>query len=431
MSILPALVEVRTVLIRLAEARTVIRPQLARPLKALRHGAAVATTAAAVCACSTGSDSNAAASERLVVERSVDPEFTPSWSSAGLRVLQYARMAWAETGDMVAASVLQGPNVVVVEEDHRRAHLLQVSPRGSALAIAWLPGNGIPLAEGMDVPAGGKPTRAWFELKPGAPGVLGDSRRRPESVAARGIVLPGGAGGFVAIEAAGVAGIDAAPPLVVRDAGGVERMHFDPFPNDGARRQVVDADFQQAGDRVVMLTALNRVTRPGGVDATGAWIEPIVGSDIEVVDIFARRSICHLTFDDERINGFRHSFSFQGVAVSPDTHEFVVNTPKGALLYDVDSCRQLLALRDDRDRLGASGKWIAFSGDGRYIIRDGTDARSPKGGTLDVWRASDGRHVIHEETAAHSALAIKPGSTEFAAGRDDGQITFFRIENAG
>ena len=396
--------------------------------KAIVNFAASIAAAVIFTSCTTPPQDTDGPRESLVVAGSLDPEFTPSWSSSGQRVLQYSRMTWAPGGGKVAASVLQGPYAIVVAEDHRQARFFQVSTRGSDLAVAWLSDSSALLVEGLDIGAGGEPRRTWYASRVNELRSLSGTRRRPESVAARALRLPTGDQGFIAIEATGVVGVDRAPPLVVRTADGTEQQHFDPFPADGASRQVIAADFQQAGGRVVMIAGVLRVTRPGGANSAGQWIDPISGHDIEVVDVFSKKPLCRLTFDDARAGVHAESLDFHGVALSPDTKRFVINTLKGATLYEVDGCRPLLRLRDDRDAGGASGRWISFSGDGRYVIRDGADVRSVGGGFLDIWRVADAQHVVHLDTDVHDALAVKPGTAEFAVGRADGRITFFRIQ---
>ena len=393
-----------------------------------RHRAGKTSLLAAILVCAASACSHAGTRESLSLVGSLTPQFQPIWSPAGERILQYSQMAWSDNGDQLIASVMQGPRVAVLDVNHHRGQLMAVGDRGGELVVAWIPGINQWVTEALDPAAdGASPKRAWYVASDATHAMaLGQGRLRPPTVAARGIALSDGRPGFVAIEEAGMRG--EAPPLVVRDLTGAELSRVTPFPSDGALRHVVEADFQQHSGRTLMVAAVDTVTRAGGRDPSGKWIEPVSEHDVEVADAFSGKSFCKLTFKDELRDGRRQSFSFQGVALSSDVRKFVVNTPKGALLYDVDTCRQLFALRDERDAEGASGKWIAFSGDGNFVIRDGADVRSRHGGSIDVWRVADGEHVIHEETESHAALAVKAHSTEFAAGRDDGQIDFFRID---
>jgi hypothetical protein len=335
-------------------------------------------------------------------------------------------MAWAPVGARVVASVIQGPYAVVVDKNSGKSDVIKMGGRGSAGPAVWMPDASAWLMESQESTADGTALRSWYIPKGAGARPTEKGTKRPRAIAARGIILHDDTQAFAAIEERGVIGVDLSPPVVIRDPRGVELMRISPFPKDGADRYVIAADIRQVGGRVVLASVVGRVSRAGDLAESGKLVEPIAGSDIDVVNVLEQKTLCHLPFNDRKVGGAIRMTTFRSIAISPDAKQFAVVGLDGTVVYQIDDCRQQFSLQESEP--GAE-RWIAFSGDGRYLIRAGVDVRESPGGVIDVWRSKDGYHLIHKVGAAFSGLAASPRDAEFAVGQPDGTIIFFRIDN--
>lgn len=108
-----------------------------------------------------------------------------------------------------------------------------------------------------------------------------------------------------------------------------------------------------------------------------------------------------------------------------------ISTGKMFDLYDAKTCKRLYRLSDRESKYPRGGGYIApmFTPDEKYLLLVGSDVRISKGGYLNVWRVSDGKLIYHDEEMKPEALTVDPNSKRFVVGHDQGQLTFFHIED--
>lgn len=377
------------------------------------------TISFAVAACADG---NQTSTVRVVREKQIQVPFPPEFSIPPVvTYMQFKHLDWSATTGEIAASAAQGSWVYIVNPETGATRTIRTALRGGARPLTWLPNTRLLMAEGglQDIYGNVQVYDTAGDLSKPVMSSLMNAR-----AAVKGITLPDGQPAFVSLGEPKVSSVEKGIKYFAYIHAGPEWkpvQKVQVFPNDGYAYYPRHAAITQTADGIYAFIQA-QFGKLGGDEGLNAWL----------VNLSTGKTTCRIDPSEGAANiNERYSFTLRGVGISKTAHWMAANTAKTLDIFDVKNCKRLYRLNDGESSYPRGAGFVSpvFTPDEKYLILVGTDVRASKGGYLNVWRVADGQLIYHDEELRPQALTVDPNSKRFVVGHDQGQLTFFHIED--